>query len=120
MTASWLPGASAQLTSGRSICARMIVRVRSEPSSSWRSSVTGVPTGPRTLTTTCSMARPATGVPSTLRITSPDFSPAFSAGLLGRTRTTVVALLRMSSTAPTPTNVPARDASRAATSCGVR
>ena len=120
MTASLLPGASDQLTSGRVSFARTIVKFRSDPSRSWRTSVTGVPSGPRTFTTICSTVWPATAFPSTRRITSSARRPAFSAGLSGMTRTTVAALLRRSSTAPMPTNVPESDALRAATSCEVR
>jgi hypothetical protein len=120
ITASIVPGAIAQVTSGMSSCARTMVRSRLEPSASWRPSVTDVPAGPRTLATTWSIVSPATEAPSTRTMDSPARSPAFSAGLPGMTRTTVATLFCMSSTAPTPTNVPDSDWSRAATSSAVR
>ena len=120
ITASFVPGAIAQLTSGMSSSARTMVRSRLEPSGSWRPSVTDVPAGPRTVVTIWSSVSPATEAPSTRTMDSPARSPAFSAGLPGMIRTTVATLFSMLSTAPTPTNVPDSDWLRAATSAAVR
>ncbi len=120
ITAFFVPGANDHDTSGRSSLARVIVTVRVTPPGLFSSRVTSLPSGPRTRSTTSSTVRPATPTPSTVRISSPAFTPAASAGLSGRTRTIISELPCWSSTAPIPTNVPERESSRAFTSSGVR
>ena len=64
------------------------MRTKFEPA--WCMIVTGVPSGPRTLSATSEVVRLATSSPFTFMILSPLRTPAFSAGVPGMTSITSI------------------------------